>query len=63
MNNEESSFMLDTHVTFGLIGKASLRDLENLKSIIKKDFPRIYVIYTKTTMGNLWLKKGDDPDD
>lgn len=57
MNNEKKAFLENTFV-FGLVIRASLKDINQIKEFIA-DTTDSYVIYQKISANRLWIKEGE----
>lgn len=52
---------LETMVTYGIVMKLPLGEIENFKQHIE-DFPaKKFLIYNEISVGPLWLKEGEKP--
>lgn len=57
MNNEKKDFLENTFV-FGLVIRASLKDINEIKEYIA-DTTDCHVIYQKISTNRLWIKEED----
>ena len=64
-NTEKQANFLETKITYGVVFKCTLKDIEQIKQSILKYIPEDRIIYQKVSSSKLWIcedKPGQERD-
>ena len=57
--DENNIYFLTTIVSYGIVFRASLDDIQSLKEVLVKKYPGIKIVYQKVSADKLRIVEGD----